>query len=812
MTYQSNLPNLVSRALNSFKIHFDVAKGFVEDAVLKASHERSFFISAKQVPSALTMRHAGSSSVKANKALLLEYGFTLEQQTSEGWVKYFPTEDDLVEELRPPSQFSGISSYLSSIHQQNNVTHRMTGVDRFEVEPVSFEEVMPGPTPSCASEEEDDFDMDDPNFVDYHRVPKPDYHGPMRIVYTDPFLIMAAVDYATRVGRTPPKVRVWEGDVVRLSDKIPKRLLGPDWNGRGKGGVPFYDIKNMNVKLHVLKNGTHWGYALNAIAVDRGHEICSWARSFWKKITYFLKGKHNPGWTSSQIVSFYGRRDYERRSEKSRASRLLQVLMTVDGIFQQRFLACPEEVWTWERFDMFTLGNLFVLLDDEFFDGEATDGTLTMDTAYDALKRCRKQFKERANNRSPTPEPLGFWDKQFYRLYKFHEEIKDEYHELLVRGILVQTRGAGTPPPLVSAKAKMKLIKTLMLDVTPRSKTQDAIVRNATMKIVQSIPDDALTGLQTKAGVRAATSSCYEHTRMEGGSAQAIQDIVRDGYLLNRKCTIFDLENGGTVGEKFLHECTPGEYIFWSCLEEVLSTPPEELTKVFLVVVSEPGKPRGVTKGPVALKVVLDVVSSICAWPLKKGLDSSVSGMGKDSHGWNFFRDFFRGDAADIVFREQEVTVEQSSPTEYYHTRRYADAFVSSTDYTTATDFVDHRVAKIIGTAWMLKCGIPPLLRGIVNRVCFSPRWVEFKAKGPFSNLGDPGEQDDTRKIKTKRGILMGDPLTKVILHLINAGVRAASASIQDYGWVSEFASNAENVTGKIMQPTADLPRVVRKM
>jgi hypothetical protein len=68
-------------------------------------------------------------------------------------------------------------------------------------------------------------------------------------------------------------------------------------------------------------------------------------------------------------------------SIKARSDRLLELLKTVDGIFLQRYLCYPEEVWTWQRFDMFTLGNIASLLGDEFLDGEMSEHSLSISTA-----------------------------------------------------------------------------------------------------------------------------------------------------------------------------------------------------------------------------------------------------------------------------------------------------------------------------------------------------------------------------------------------------------------------------------------------
>lgn len=82
-----------------------------------------------------------------------------------------------------------------------------------------------------------------------------------------------------------------------------------------------------------------------------------------------------------------------------------------------------------------------------------------------------------------------------------------------------------------------------------------------------------------------------------------------------------------------------------------------------------------------------------------------------------------------------------------------------------------HEVASLISQFWMGFCGIPKLLQGIVQEVCYKPRVIHFKALGVFKEVGN----ELTREVNTvtlNRGVLMGDPLTKPVLHILNILVR----------------------------------------
>jgi hypothetical protein len=455
---------------------------------------------------------------------------------------------------------------------------------------------------------------------------------------------------------------------------------------------------------------------------------------------------------------------------------------------------------------MTNLGLISAFLTDEFHDGVLGKYAESTVTYYAMIKSLRKEFKENANRRIPLElwEPQGFFPEVMHETFMYHSQIQDPFTELQVRGVLSQTRGCGTPPPIVALQSKIKFINTVVETPTPLTKTERALIRGSVRSVIAQIPDDAFTGLATKAGVKAASSSCYEKTRSEGGTVQAIHDIVWEGSL-GRACRTLDLATGEVLEEKTIQNTTVGEYIFWRSLEEVLATPLDELRKVFVVMAQEPGKTRSVTKGHASLKVVLDVVNAICSWPLAKGLISSNSGMGKEAHAWNFVKTCF-SEFSDLVFREKSVTTEQVDGRERRVTRTYHEVFALSTDYETATDFMLHKVAEIISGEWMSKYGIPPLLQGLVKQICYRPREIKFYASKCLEQIGTPSTKDGVRKVKLVRGVLMGDPLTKVVLHLLNAGVRELAEKINNVDFLATVTRKPQQFAEAVPKGTTKLP------
>lgn len=76
--------------------------------------------------------------------------------------------------------------------------------------------------------------------------------------------ILAALDFTTERGLKTPKVRVWGSDLVRLQDKLPTRVLGPNWTG-GKGSIELTQIKSYEVLRHIIFKRTFWGRALMSL-------------------------------------------------------------------------------------------------------------------------------------------------------------------------------------------------------------------------------------------------------------------------------------------------------------------------------------------------------------------------------------------------------------------------------------------------------------------------------------------------------------------------------------------------------------------
>jgi hypothetical protein len=454
----------------------------------------------------------------------------------------------------------------------------------------------------------------------------------------------------------------------------------------------------------------------------------------------------------------------------------MELLKTVDGVFMQRFCCYPHEEWTYQKYDLFLLKLIYELISDEFLDGQLTKFGRSLSSRFSDLKKARKYFKEFAGRnriedlgKQPLFVKQARWLRFLLPLYREYTRNSDTMRKAFLHGTLCQTRCAGKPPPLDKLQAKIKFLKTV---TTPDQieNSQLSLVNVAMGEILQNLPDHIFTGLSTKAGISVTSSACYEYTRQDEGTLHAIQDIVM-GRETGVRALNIDL-NTGKVEGKLDVSISPGTYIFFRCLEEVLRMPPSERSKASLVVVDEPGKNRAITKARACLKIVLDVVNKICAIPLERGFNSSKSGMGKSNHTWNTFKEFEILPLKGVVFNIDNVE-DQHLNSCILRKTEFKNVLAVSTDYENATDYLSHKIAKVIGYQWMLKCGIPRVLRNLVCEVAFKTRTVYFTG-----NLGIGTEvhgEENLYSVNTQRGVLMGDPLTKVILHFTNVVARHLS-------------------------------------
>jgi hypothetical protein len=455
------------------------------------------------------------------------------------------------------------------------------------------------------------------------------------------------------------------------------------------------------------------------------------------------------------------------------------MLKTVDGITIQRMCCFPHEHWTYEKYDLMVLHLIWELISDEFVDGKLKEESFKIRLRFSDLKKARKLMKMATLQECGNlAEHVHFkkeatWTRFFLPLFQAGKEDPNRARRMYIFGTLSQTRGTGKPPALAFLQSKIKFLDTCTIPDTTTD-TSLKVIRCVMAEELKKLPDHIFTGLSTKASITVNTNSTWEKTQAEEGTLAAVQEFC-EGRKTGDKAIVYDLDTGQPL-HLLKEDATAGEYIFWRALEEVLWLSPDERRDAALVVVGEPGKCRAITKTRACVKIVLDLVNKICAVPLEKGFSSSHSGMRASNHAWNLFKAMETPEFEDILFNKHETCLTGSYTNYDLVTTVYKHVFVVSTDYETATDFLSHKVAKEIGLLWMHKVGIPKLLRDLVCEIAYGPRNIYFNLNKEVGELIDP--EKNLRKIRTCRGVLMGDPLTKIVLHFTNIVTRAFVAQL----------------------------------
>jgi hypothetical protein len=762
--YESKtLDSRIQQKVTSFDFWFDRgdSKSNNEelDAWLQHGHA---YITTKHVPNALALRYTGWPSLRRVTRDVLKTGVPIAFSTKEGEKIY----QDQGAHARDDA-LSRISQTLTGSEEKKE--HPQVNLDI----PVEYQEVS--------------------DFI-------PEFAKGQKIISRDFFTAVAAKCYADDKSKDF-HLYVWNSDNVRLSDKIKAKYLN---RYLVKGQKPFknatelHKVRSVEFLYSLLINNTFWGCRLKKHCA-KGSPTRTWAKLLSKRIKHFLEGKGDPLWSAKKKERVYGR-DREVQPVKQRWQRLEEVLTTINGMFSQRWLALPEEVWTYEKFDDFTLQALSMLLSDEFFDGKLEIDPTQVGTNYSDLKKVKKWLKRLTlagqkppiNGDGDIVEDIPRWLLYLPIMYTHCAEIANEYSRCYSLDELCQTRGVSKPPHVCRLQAIIKNISTFTEQPEPLNPTVKGILKCAVRSVIQGIPDEYFTGLRTKAVISVTTNACWEKSRGEGGTLSALADIValKD---VQHPVQIYSLDTGRPTRTVHSDEMELGEYIFWKCMEIVLSTDVEKLARVFLLIVSEPGKPRGITKGMAALKVVLEVCAKIMSYPLTK-VNSSTSGMSRSNHGWNFFRAMFGEELDDVVFPVKEKRTISRNGNKRRVRIEYEDTYVSSTDYETATDYYNHEVGLIVGEAWMTRCGLPRVLKGIVKKIELRPRWVYFTAMGSLSKYGEPTPFENVNRIRLVRGILMGSHTAKPFLHVTNMLPRNIAMNCANKEWYSGIFVNSEEM------------------
>jgi len=525
-----------------------------------------------------------------------------------------------------------------------------------------------------------------------------------------------------------PKVLVCHNADNVWESKLPRDLTGL------KQRVTFDNLGTVGTAMKVLSRGTYW---FRRLAKGNRHVMARLLAGF---------SRPNGPEKIRDIMLL--------PLKKGCAAKLHQTLATCDGLLFQIILAFPdvEFVQNWDFIDQVQNCLISGLIYDYFHNGQERV------SMFKEIKSVRKSIKEQAFRQNGNyaeirvPRVLSFFSK----LLKIMQigSANDVYQA----SIISQTRASGVPPRSMYQETLDKIKLTLTTPANPQlarglaphiHRIIDELFTETLLSVIEN-QTGFFTRIVKSAKISLSDSGEFFTPVKEGGKLEASRRVLQE----NPKIEEINLETGLPTG-KVLDESNSavGERLFnWSCgqFRDRSACYGKNLMSMRISLVSELGKYRGITVTPIAHALLLHPVSHM-GLEFLKAVPSSSSGIKAASHAWNFFK-----------------RLSDSNPAARFLFTGSQNVNIFSTDWSNATDYCDPYVSQIMLGRLLVKLGLPKWYRETVTFALMAPRQVEFK---------DP-EDKTLDYFVTQRGVMMGDPITKVVLHLFHLTARPMARKI----------------------------------
>jgi hypothetical protein len=324
--------------------------------------------------------------------------------------------------------------------------------------------------------------------------------------------------------------------------------------------------------------------------------------------------------------------------------------------------------------------------------------------------------------------------QDFSYLLRFVKTFKSAAHSrqtIMRLGLLTQTRNTGLPDVYHQSKSADKFRETLE---TPCSEipVADAIrIDKILEEIILQEPTVAQLEFQLSCSRESISSTgCREQPKVKGGKTAYAR--VR----LASKPVVFayDLETGQSTRES-IPVTSLGEWLFHDALSVIHLVKAPDIMEATFIQVREPGlKWRSATSSSYYHALILQPYSHLCL-NLLSIFEETRDGVKAARHGWLF---------------SKRLTTSDASRNWHYFGGKNVE--ILSTDLETSTDYLDWYVVRTILRSINRLLKIPTWYGNLVIRLLTEPRKIFRNGKLWFT---------------TKRGCLMGDPVTKVILTFV---------------------------------------------
>nr|QTE76053.1 RNA-dependent RNA polymerase [Neofusicoccum parvum narnavirus 3] len=541
------------------------------------------------------------------------------------------------------------------------------------------------------------------------------------------------IDPSLRKGTPVPKIEVCWNNLNIWEDKIPRSLSGL------KKSIHFDSMPSIWHANKVLYEGTYWFRRL--MRIDSGRSNLNGKAIL--RLLAGLKGFSGPEevW---QLVKL--------KIDPQGVNKLRNILATVDGLVMQLILSFPmwEELLSWERTDQIINCLICQLLPDYFREVIPENPS-----SFEKIKRLRKAIKEQGFNpvgdisSIDIPREMSF----FKVITDFMSDRKTPISMYRVM-VMSQTRASGVPPRSVYLKAlqKIKLTLTEPVDRSRYERVKGYVAEGIDQihqEMVESIGSESQSELFwarviDRAKISLSDSGEFFTNSNSGGKLEAARKIL----CKEDKIAEINLHTGQETGRILTPDDQVGIRLFhWACnvFRDRKTIYDRNVMSVRISLVAELGKYRAITVSHLAHAILLHVLSHVLLEYIA-AVPSSRSGVGAANHAWNFFKRLsHKNPAGNFIFDK--------------------DNYVFSTDWEEATDWLDHLISQLIVNRLCHNVGIPNWYRQTAVFALCAPRQVE-----------EMDEDNLLSKYFTTRGELMGDPVTKVILHMCHLVARHAAS------------------------------------
>jgi len=526
-------------------------------------------------------------------------------------------------------------------------------------------------------------------------------------------------------------------DHANLEDEyLPRALTG------GGKRLNFIDLPDGQAVNDLLYRGTYW------------------YRSLWKKgkpsmtVIYILEAATNSeGKIENLLMS---------KTSPQHLSRVRNAITNCDGVLQTLSLAWAGKSGPWEQWSYVDRVILFLITG--FMKDLHFAGRFGYTDFYSKVKKARGAIKSFiAKEVKLSPSDLGEDMFPYIDLLGYLNHPLETRRQVQDLAILSQTRSIGLPPVSYREEAYQKFYKRAIQEEEPLSELSRTLLEDALYDVLSGLTDredfyTIVARAQVNEKVSLSNSSDLLSPKSEGGKINSsyhllhqslpIQEFnLETGEELNSWITLDMLREGkSTIGQALFHLSFKR---FEFAKRKGVSSDPL-LFVVKPVAVPVPGKVRIATASHPLHAAFLQPLAQVMK-PALKHFESAKAGMSKQHHMWEFLKRI-RPEMVDVASV-------QSKP-------RNRENWFYSEDWEAATDNQSRESSHICMLALGRTLGVPS-------------RYLELAVwalTAPRINRIDPkeGVRDVPSQFVSKRGILQGDPVTKIALqfsHIISLSI-----------------------------------------